>query len=79
MNNNYSDKLITLSDGYQYVILEELVYEGKNYALANDVVNGRLGQNMTLYRVEYLNDEPNFIAEQNLDIVQNVLTKLSVQ
>ena len=77
MNKDYTNKIITLSDGYQYVILEETVYNGKNYALANDIVNGKLGENITLYRVEYLNNEPNFIVEQDLDVVETVLSKLS--
>jgi hypothetical protein len=77
MNTNYKNKLITMSDGEQYVVLSEANYKGKTYALANDIVNNNLGSNMTLFRVENLNGELNFIIERDMDIVGTILTKMA--
>ena len=77
MNTNYKNKLITLSDGYQYVVLSEAEYKGKRYALVNDIVNDNLGPNMTIFRLEEFNDELNFVVEQNLDIVETILSKMA--
>ena len=77
MNTNYRNKLITMSDGEQYVVLSEANYKGKTYALANDIVNNNLGSNMTLFRVENLNGELNFIIERDMDIVGTILTKMA--
>lgn len=77
MNTNYRNKLITMSDGEQYVVLSEANYKGKTYALANDIVNNNLGPNMTLFRIENLNGELNFIIERDIDIVGTILTKMA--
>lgn len=77
MNTNYRNKLITMSDGEQYVVLSEANYKGKTYALVNDIVNNNLGSNMTLFRVENLNGELNFIIERDMDIVGTILTKMA--
>lgn len=77
MNISYRNKLITMSDGEQYVVLSEASYKGKTYALANDVVNNNLGPNMTLFRVEDLNGEFNFIVERDMNIVNAILTKMA--
>ncbi|MBP3841123.1 MAG: hypothetical protein IK997_03230 [Bacilli bacterium] len=77
MNTNYRNKLITMSDGEQYVVLSEASYKGKTYALANDIINNNLGSNMTLFRIEDLNGELNFVIERDLDIVSTILTKMA--
>lgn len=77
MNTNYRNKLITLSDGDQYVILSEAKYKGNIYALAHDVVDNKLGSNMTLFRLENINGELNFVIERNLDVVGTVLSSMA--
>ncbi len=77
MNTDYRNKLITLSDGDQYVVLKEAEYKGKRYALANDVIDNDLGPNMTIFRLEVINDQLNFIIERDLEIVEKLLTKMA--
>lgn len=77
MNTDYRNKLITLSDGDQYVVLKEAEYKGKRYALANDVIDNDLGHNMTIFRLEVINDQLNFIIERDLEIVEKLLTKMA--
>ena len=77
MKEFYEDKLITLSDGYKYVILDKTELDGKKYVLADEIIDGRLASNITLYRVEYANDVPHFIEEQDLSVVETVLVKLA--
>jgi len=77
MNTDYRNKLITLSDGDQYVVLKEAVYKGKRYALANDVINNDLGPNMTMFRLEVIDDKLSFIVERDMGIVEKLLTKMA--
>lgn len=77
MNTDYRNKLITLSDGDQYVVLKEAEYKGKRYALANDVIDNDLGPNMTIFRLEVINEQLNFIIERDLEIVEKLLTKMA--
>ena len=77
MEKDYMNKLITMSDDNQYVILDEIQYDGNTYALANEVIDDNLGSDITLFRVERINGEFNFIVETNLDIVQQVLLNMA--
>ena len=77
MNTDYRNKLITLSDGDQYVVLKEAEYKGKRYALANDVINNDLGPNMTMFRLEVIDDKLSFIVERDMGIVEKLLTKMA--
>lgn len=77
MNTDYRNKLITLSDGDQYVVLKEAEYKGKRYALANDVIDNDLGPNMTMFRLEEIDNKLSFIVERDLGIVEKLLTKMA--
>lgn len=77
MEKDYMNKLITMSDDNQYVILDEIQYDGNTYALANEVIDDNLGSDITLFRVERINGKFNFIVETNLDIVQQVLLNMA--
>ena len=77
MSMGYEDKLLTLSNGYQYVVLDRVDYEEKSYALVNEVVDGHLGSNATIYRIEPTAGMPVFIKETNLKILESVLAKLA--
>lgn len=76
MKNEYINKLITMSDDNQYVILDEIQYDGNTYALANEVIDDNLGSDITLFRVEKADEEPNFTIETNLELVQQVLLNM---
>ena len=72
------DKLITLGDNTQVVILQHTMYEGNIYVLANEVINGtQLGEEKTLYRVENPDGNPRFVPEANLWTCSKVLWKMS--
>ena len=77
------DRMITLTDGYQYVILDQTEYNNEIYVAAHDVEDGKLGSDVTLYRVETTDKlEPNiesmrFIEEKDLDKIETVLSKLA--
>ena len=71
---DYKDKLITLSDNIQYVIMLDVEYQGKTYVLANEVEGDDLAPGATIFRVETVNNEPKFYVEQDLSILENVLT-----
>lgn len=73
----YEGKMLTLSTGLKYATLEETEYNGKTYVLANEVVDGQLGTDVTLFRVDIIDNEPNFIEEQDLSIAELVLKKMS--
>jgi len=75
--SEYINKIITLSNGEQIVIIETLDYEGKQYALTNEIVDNKLGTNLTIYRIDNINSETNFVVEKDSDILQAVLLKLS--
>ncbi len=77
MNTDYRNKLITLSDGDQYVVLKEAEYKGKRYALANDVIDNDLGPNMTMFRLEEIDNKLSFIVERDLGIVEKLLSKMA--
>lgn len=77
MEKDYSNKLITLSDGYQYVVIDQTEYKGNKYAIVNEIKDGKLGSNITLFRVETVFNMPRFIEEKNLDIVETILAKLA--
>ena len=73
---NYKDRLITLSNNLQYVILEDTEYEGKLYVLANEVVNNQLDSTITVFRVEVDGEDPSFIEEKDLSVLEAVLVKM---
>ena len=73
----YKGKMITLSTGIKYAILEQTEYDGKTYVLANEIVDGKLGTDITLFRVDMIDNEPNFVEEQDLSIAELVLNKMS--
>ena len=74
--STYENKLLTLSDGYQYIVLDNTEYNWTNYAVVNEVVNGKLGSNITLYRIVETDRVPLFVLETNLDIIETVLSKM---
>jgi len=73
----YENKLITLSDGYKYVILGSVEYEGKKYALANEVVNNDLGDNLTIFRIDGDASNPTFVVERDLTVIEQVSKMLA--
>ena len=74
---DYMNKLITLSTGIQYVILDNTKYAGKDYVLANEVENGNLGSIVTLFKIEQSDDCTKFIEEDDLSVTESVLAKMS--
>lgn len=74
---DYRGKMITLTDGLKYATLEQTEYNGKIYVLANEIVDGDLGENITLFRVDIVNGEPNFVVETDFSVAEEVLKKLS--
>lgn len=73
----YQDKLITLSDNLQYVILKELEYEGKTYLLANEVSDKELSLSVVLLRVEEIDGEDKLVEEEDLSKAEKILTEMT--
>ncbi len=72
------DKLLTLGDGKQYVVMTHTEYNGKLYVVVNDVVNGnQLGKNKLLFRVEDPYGHPRFEREENMWTCSKVFWKMS--
>ncbi len=74
---DYKDKMITLTDGYQYVILEDTQYNGSTYVLANEVIDGDLGPTIVLFKVEGEEANPKFREERDLSVAEMVLAKMA--
>jgi len=74
---DYMDKLITLSNGIQYVIIKKTDYEGVKYVLANEVEDGNLGPIVTLFRVEEHDGKVRFEEELDLSLTETVLAKMA--
>lgn len=77
MKVDYENKLITLSDGYQYVVLEKINLDGKEYVLANEVEDGDLGENVTIFEVKVTDKGIIFNEEKNIEIAETVLAKMA--
>ena len=73
----YENKIISLSNNIQYVVLKELDYEEKKYLLANEISNNELGDSVSLFRVDEINGEDKIIEESNLDKAQIILTEMT--
>ncbi len=73
----YMDKLITLSNGIQYIVIENTEFQGAKYVLANEVEEEKLGPIVTLFRVEEHDDKVRFIEEPDLTITETVLEKMA--
>ena len=72
------NKLITLSNGTQWVVMQHTEYNGKLYVLVNDVINGtQLGKNKVLFRVEDPYGNPRFEDEENSWTKAKVFWKMS--
>ncbi len=74
---DFKNKLLTLSDNVQYVIIEDIMYDGKNYVLASEVEDNELAPGKTVFRIETVNGEPKFIEEHDLNILESVLTQMA--
>lgn len=73
----YMDKLITLSNGIQYIIMENTEFQGTKYVLANEVEEEKLGPIITLFRVEEQDNKVRFVEEPDLAITETVLEKMA--
>ena len=73
----YMDKLITLSNGIQQIVMEKTEYSGITYVLANEVEDNELGPIVTLFRVEKAGDTVRFVEEPDLTVTETVLAKMA--
>lgn len=67
------DKLLTLSGGRKFVIIDEVLYNGKMYYIANEIINDDTSDVFKIFSIKK-NDKNDEILEniKNRDIIKAV-------
>ena len=73
MEKRFVNKLVTLGNGKQCVVLDETIYDGNLYILANEVQDNDLNENIYIFLVNTEGDKISFVLEQDLDICSKLL------
>ncbi len=74
---NKKDKLLTLSSGRKFVIVEQCDYDGENYYLANEIINDNDSDNYKIFKIT--KDENGIEKIKNITdeiIIKSVTDKL---
>lgn len=60
---NKKDKLLTLANGRQFVVIEQCEYNGKLYYFTNEIVNNNTSEIFKIFSIKIEND---------VEIVENI-------
>ena len=74
--NDLINKVIRLDNGESYVTIDYTNYEGITYFLGNNVIDGHLGSDIVIFKVEKTDNEMKFHIEPNIDVCEKVIEKL---
>lgn len=72
------DKIITLKNGEEYVVVEECLYNDEQYYLASEVIKDEPSENFIVFKIKYIGDKKQLIKindEELTKIVCRIIDK----